>query len=90
MACTVEEAKGRLSYPEACQWLEYRQKHGGIGHARTHHLLATLCAMFNNANGGKADLSDFLPGLPALPEPKPLEIDNIEQMMMLFPWSGPQ
>lgn len=76
MACTVEEAKGRLSYPEACQWLEYRQKYGGIGHARTHYLLATLCTMFNNANGGKARLSDFIP----------VEISDAEQMLGMF-WS---
>jgi hypothetical protein len=61
-----------MSYTEAQQWFAYRQKHGGIGEARTAYLLAALCTMTNNAAGGKAELHDFLPGLPA-PEPEVID-----------------
>ena len=61
---TVQELKQRMTYREALQWFAYRAKHGGIGEARTAYLLACLATMTNNAAGGKAELHDFLPGLP--------------------------
>ena len=67
-----------MTYVEAMQWHEYRRKHGGIGEERTAYLLACLCTMMNNANGGKADLHDFLPGIPA---PEPAVINNAEEFM---------
>ena len=63
------------------QWFLYMQKHGGIGPARTHYLLAALATMTNNAHGGKAELSDFLPGLPAR---EPEVVDDAEQFMRLL------
>ncbi|UCV27010.1 phage tail assembly protein T [Ferribacterium limneticum] len=76
--------KQRMTYSEACLWMEYRRKHGGIGQARLAYLLACLATMFNRANGGEAQLHDFLPGVP---EQKPVEIIDAEQMMMF--WSKP-
>ena len=58
----------------------YMQKHGGIGPARTNYLLATLATMTNNAHGGKAELSDFLPGLPTR---EPETVDDAEAFMRL-------
>lgn len=78
---TIEEIKGRMSYAEAQQWFAYRHKHGGIGEARTAHLLGIVALMINNSHGGKATLHDFLPGIP---EPEPVEIADAEQMMMFW------
>jgi hypothetical protein len=60
---TVAEVKQRLTYQEAMHWHEYRRKHGGIGESRTAYLLACIATILSNANGGKAKLQDFLPGL---------------------------
>ena len=46
-------------------WHDYAAKHGGLPLQRITTLLAHLATMFNHANGGKAELRDFLPGLPA-------------------------
>ena len=77
----MAEAKQRMSYTEACDWFAYRKKHGGIGEARTHYLLACIATISNNAAGGKAELRDFLPGMP---EP---QIEDAEQFMNMF-WSS--
>lgn len=61
---TVQEVKQRLTYSEAVKWMSYRQKHGGLGEARTAYLLGCIATMINNSNGGKATLNDFLPGIP--------------------------
>lgn len=75
---TVAEIKQRMTYSEALQWFAYRRKHGGIGEARTQYLLACIATMTNNAAGGKAELRDFLPGLP-VPEAK--VIDNADEFL---------
>jgi len=61
---TVQELKQRMTYREALQWFAYRAKHGGVGASRMTYLLGCLATMTNNAAGGKAELHDFLPGLP--------------------------
>lgn len=67
----------RMPYTEVRLWHDYAAKHGGLPLQRVTTLLAHLCAMFNNANGGKAELRDFLPGLPAsLPD----EIDTADKL----------
>lgn len=53
-----------MPYTEVRLWHDYAAKHGGLPLQRIALLLGHLCAMFNNANGGKAELRDFLPGLP--------------------------
>lgn len=75
---TVQELKHRVTYSEAVKWMAYRQKHGGIGEARTAYLLGCIATMINNSNGGKAKLNDFLPGLPV---PPPREISDAEEFM---------
>ena len=60
----MQEVKQRMSHTEAMQWHAYALKHGGLPLQRLNYLLGTLCCMFNGANGGKATLNDFLPGLP--------------------------
>lgn len=75
---TVAEAKQRLSYAEALQWFEYRQKHGSFGEPRTAYLLGQIAVMLNRAHGGKANLHDFLPGIP---EPV---IEDAAQFMQHF------
>lgn len=81
MGATVEEVKQRMSYEEALHWFAYRQRHGGIGHARNAYLLAALCTMTNNAAGGKAELADFLPGARAA---DPEVIDDAEYMLRFW------
>ena len=54
----------RLPHTEVMQWHAYAAKHGGLPMQRLNILLAQLCHMFNHINGGKAELRDFLPGLP--------------------------
>ena len=70
-----------MSYREAMHWFLYMKKHGGIGPTRTNYLLATIATMTNNAHGGKAELSDFLPALPAA---EPEVISDAEQMMRFW------
>lgn len=77
---TVEEVKQRMSYGEAVKWFEYRHKYGGLPQQRTARLLGNLACMFNNANGGKAEIHDFLPEL------TPAPIDNADDLWnALFP-----
>lgn len=78
----MAEVKARLGYFEGLDWLAYRRKHGGIGHARTHFLLANLATMFNATHGGKATLSDFLPGLPVQPKTLDEEVNEFCDSMM--------
>ena len=60
---TVQELKQRMTYTEALQWFAYRRKHGGIGHSRTHYLLATMAHMYSTSHGGKTELHDFFPAI---------------------------
>lgn len=75
----MQEVKQRMSHTEAMLWHAYARKHGGLPLQRLNFLLASLCTMFSGANGGKATLQDFLPGLPALPEPEP--VDELEAFL---------
>ena len=58
----------RLPHTEVMQWHAYAARHGGLPLQRLNFLLASLCTMFSSANGGKAELRDFLPGLPEVPD----------------------
>jgi hypothetical protein len=73
---TVTELKQRMTYTEALQWRAYARKQGGLPLSRLTFLLASLCTMFSNANGGKATLHDFLP---EAPEPPDNTIQSAEQ-----------
>lgn len=76
LGSTITEARERLSYPEAMQWLAYRNKHGAIATApRVELQLASLQAMVANALGGKAKPQDFIPGLA---ERQPEQSDGID------------
>lgn len=80
---TVQEVKQRLAYSEALQWFAYRQKYGGIGESRTAYLLAAIATMTNRAAGGKATLSDFLPGAVS---DDPKSIDDFCNFLMSGPY----
>lgn len=80
---TVQELKQRMTYTEALQWFAYRRKHGGIGHSRTHYLLATLATMFNNSKGGKAEMHDFFPAVPGKTEDEKID-EELNEFMALF------
>lgn len=66
----------RLPQTEVDLWQQYAAKHGGLPLQRVNVLLAHLATMTNNAHGGKAELRDFLPGLPPSP---PDEVDTADK-----------
>lgn len=59
LGVTVAEAKQRLSYGEALQWLEYRRTYGGLGAAGSNRLLAMIATLLSKALGGEAEFEDF-------------------------------
>ncbi|MFT3850483.1 MAG: hypothetical protein QM739_17935 [Propionivibrio sp.] len=77
---SLEDVK-RLPYQEVMQWRDYAQKHGGLPLTRLVTLMGTLCHMFNAANGGKANLHDFLPAVPDVE--MDTEITDASQMISL-------
>lgn len=65
---TIEEAKERLSYPEALAWFAYRRKHGPLSIIRRLEWgLAQVAFVVASVNGGKRTgggklkFEDFLP-----------------------------
>lgn len=67
---TIEEAKARMTFAEAQQWLSFIQRRGPMDMgARMETGFALLATMINHANGGKAKMRDFMPYAPTLNEP---------------------
>jgi hypothetical protein len=59
---TIHEAKRRMTYAEAVQWVKYMHKRGTINAGmRVEASLAVLSTQVNRALGGKAEFSDFAP-----------------------------
>lgn len=59
---TVAGLKSRMTYAEFLSWVEYRRKRGPlhmIPHADSG--FALLATLINNALGGKAEMTDFMP-----------------------------
>lgn len=51
-----------MSYAEVLSWVAYRDKHGSLNPMRRGELSAAIIALqVNRANGGKAELIDFMP-----------------------------
>ncbi|MCK8669302.1 hypothetical protein M1M11_30945 [Pseudomonas azerbaijanoccidens] len=59
---SIAEAKARLTYPEAISWMSYVRQTGSLNLGkRIEQGFALLATVLNRANGGSAELSDFLP-----------------------------
>ena len=56
---TIAEAKERMPQDELQTWVQYRRKHGGLNLGLRIEQGAGLTAYF--ANGGRGQLSDYLP-----------------------------
>jgi hypothetical protein len=59
---TIREAKERMTYAEALDWMEYIRKRGSLNVGqRVEAAVAVLATQVNRALGGKAEMMDFLP-----------------------------
>lgn len=59
---TIAEAKQRMSLAEAMQWQAYINKNGTLDLGlRLEYHFAQIAAMINQAMGGKAKITDFMP-----------------------------
>ncbi|MBN3471302.1 hypothetical protein G0D98_23050 [Pseudomonas savastanoi pv. phaseolicola] len=59
---TIAEAKANITYSEVLAWSAYRDKHGSLNPMRRIELSGAMIALqVNRANGGEADLYDFMP-----------------------------
>lgn len=56
---TIAEAKERMPQDELQTWVQYRRKHGSLNLGLRIEQGAGLTAYF--ANGGRGDLSDYMP-----------------------------
>ena len=59
---TIAEAKERMTYAEALDWMAYIRKRGSLNAGlRLDAAVAVLATQINRALGGKAEFHDFLP-----------------------------
>jgi hypothetical protein len=74
---TIAEAKRRMPYAEAVQWVEYMRKRGSLNVGmRVEAAVAVLSTQVNRALGGKAEFADFAPHWDQ-PEP---QLDDIAKL----------
>lgn len=74
---TIAEAKERMSYAEALDWMAYIQKRGSLNVGmRIEAAVAVLATQVNRALGGKAEMTDFMP---YWDQPEPT-IDDLAKM----------
>jgi hypothetical protein len=74
---TITEAKRRMPYAEAVQWVEYMRKRGSLNVGqRVEAAIAVLSTQVNRALGGKAEFADFAPHWDQ-PEP---QLDDIAKL----------
>jgi hypothetical protein len=74
---TIAEAKRRLTYVEALQWVEYMRRRGSLNVGqRVEAAIAVLSTQVNRALGGKAEFADFAPHWDQ-PEP---QLDDIAKL----------
>lgn len=60
--CTIAEAKANISYAEVLAWSAYRDKYGTLNVGRRMEVSTAIIALqVNRGNGGKAELTDFMP-----------------------------
>lgn len=64
---TIKEAKDNMTHREVLQWAKFIRERGSLNVAlriekQIERSVALLCAVVNNSAGGKAKMSDFLPG----------------------------
>lgn len=77
---TVAEAKERLSYVEANQWAAYLNQRGSINQGlRIEAGFALLAMILSRVNGGKAEVSDFMPHFDKQ-EPEEASIEDVFSM----------
>lgn len=59
---TIKEAKERMTLQEFFDWSEYIKRRGSLDLGnRTEYGFALVAQVVNNAAGGKAKMTDFLP-----------------------------
>jgi hypothetical protein len=60
---TIAEAKRRMTYDEFVTWRAFINKHGlpALGSEATERAFAVLTWRLDRANGGKTEISDWLP-----------------------------
>lgn len=59
---TIAEAKERMSHAEFFAWCTYIQKRGSLNLGpRLEQGFALIATVINRSNGGRAQMSDFLP-----------------------------
>lgn len=66
-----------MSYAEARRWFAYRERYGGIGHARAARLLALTAWTLNRAHGGDATFEQVF----YLQEPEPTIQDAMNELL---------
>lgn len=74
---TIAQAKHNLSYVEVQKWKAYRDLTGSFNlGTRIEQGVALLATCIVNGNGGKTDISDFIPdrGGREIPEAKPEDL----------------
>nr|WP_122711070.1 hypothetical protein [Pseudomonas viridiflava] len=60
--CTIADAKANISWSEVLAWSAYRDKYGSLNPMRRSELSSAMIAFqINRANGGTAELIDFMP-----------------------------
>lgn len=82
---TIAEAKANLSYSEAQTWKAYRESCGSfnIG-TRVEQGFALLATCIVKGNGGKVEISDFIPersGRESPPEPKLATVEDLFNLL---------
>jgi len=65
---TIAQAKENMSHKEALRWAVFIRERGSLNmglriEKQVERSIALLCAVVNNSAGGKAKMSDFLPGV---------------------------
>lgn len=59
---TIAQAKSNMSYDEALLWFDYLRRKGTVNlGTRLEWGFALIATVINNAHGGKAKMSDFMP-----------------------------
>jgi hypothetical protein len=75
---TIREAKERMTYAEALDWMEYIRRRGSLNVGlRVEASAAVLATQINRALGGNAEMTDFMPHWD---EPQAQSIDDLAKI----------
>lgn len=74
-----------MTYVEAMDWMRYRRQTGPLNLGpRIEEGFAMLATVFNNAMGGKAKFSDFMPDRGFKPDSKPAKEATPQDLLALL------